>query len=115
MRYLIAALLFTAITILTGCSVTRYMESADNLVKQINSQKGLIAFWDFVDTSGHPAAGIAKEVRLNPYGSARFVKGSPFSGWAIELDGKSYWSIGHENSCRIYHKAIGRKRFVKEI
>lgn len=98
MRYLIVALFFVAIITLAGCAATQHIESGDKLAKRISSQKGLMAFWDFADTSGRPAAGAAKEVRLDPYGSARFVKGGPFSGWAMELDGKSYWSIRHENS-----------------
>lgn len=95
MRYLLPALFFTTVATLAGCAAT---EGTDDLAKQISKEEGLVAFWDFADTSGYPAAGSAKTVRLNPSGTARFVKGSPLSGWAMELDGKSYWSVAHENS-----------------
>jgi len=98
MHYLIPALFFATITVFTGCSTAQYGVGHGNLANQISRQKGLVAFWDFRDTSGHPAAGSAKEVKLNAYGPARFVKEGPFSGWAMELDGKGYWSIEHKNS-----------------
>ncbi|MBX2926178.1 MAG: LamG domain-containing protein [Chitinophagaceae bacterium] len=98
MHYRIPALFFAALTALTGCTTVQRAAGSAGWTKQISRQKGLVAFWNFADTSGHPAAGSAREVKLNAYGSARFVKEGILSGWSMELDGKSYWSITHENS-----------------
>lgn len=98
MHYFIPALFFSALAALAGCTTVQHATGSVDWKKQIGRQKGLVAFWDFADTSGHPAAGSAGGVKLNAYGSARFVKEGILSEWAMELDGKGYWSIGHENS-----------------
>lgn len=85
-------LLFANIITLTGCTTTRRLATTE----------GLVAFWDFSDTTGHPVAGTAKEVRLIAAGQPKFVNEGPLSGRAITLDGKSdYWYIRHEHTGKL--------------
>lgn len=65
----------------------------------IKKQKGLVAFWDFADSTGKPLAGSAREVKLVPFNKAKYVSEGPISGRAIELDGQTdYWSIEHQQT-----------------
>ncbi|MGC4233525.1 MAG: LamG domain-containing protein [Niabella sp.] len=99
MRYSIVGLLFTCSIVLGGCKVAQYSGRAATLEKKITGSKGLVAFWNFRDTSGFPFAGTARQVKLNAAGPAKFVNDGPLSGRAIELDGKtSYWYIRAENA-----------------
>lgn len=58
------------------------------LTNLIKKQKGLVAFWNFSDTTGKPIAGSAKEVKLLAFGQRKFTKEGPLSGNSIELDGQ---------------------------
>src|SRR5690606_37608267 len=92
-------ILLLSIIMVLGCTTTRRLTTPVNLTEQIKRQKGLVAFWDFSDTLGHPVAGGAKEVRLIASGQPKFTNEGPLSGKAIVLNGKTdYWFIKHENS-----------------
>lgn len=100
LRYLIPVLFFGGMAVFTSCTHLQRTSGSVDLGKQINAQKGLVAFWNFTDTSGSPAAGNARGVRLQASGSAKFVREErgPFSEWSMNLDGNGYWSVKHENS-----------------
>ncbi len=72
---------------------------AQNFRSVIKKQPGLVAFWDFADTTGKPIAGSAKSVKLLPARQPKFISEGPLSGKSIELNGKTdYWYIKHENT-----------------
>ena len=100
LRYIIPVLFFAGMAVLSGCTHVQRAAGSAGLVKQIGAKKGLVAFWNFTDTSGRPAAGSAREVRLQAFGSAKFIREAegPFSEWSMDLDGNGYWSVKHEKS-----------------
>ncbi len=79
-----------------------YVVDAEKLISSVKKQKGLVAFWNFADTTGKPIAGSAKDVKLLAFVQRKFAKEGPLSGNSIELDGqKDYWSIAHENTGKL--------------
>lgn len=80
------------------CCLTVDTMSQD-LQASIKKKSGLVAFWDFADTTGKSLAGSAQTFKLMPSGRPKFVAGGPLSGKSVELDGANdYWYIRHENS-----------------
>ncbi|MFT4092445.1 MAG: LamG domain-containing protein [Niabella sp.] len=99
MRYKARVLIFISAILLEGCTAAQHFKNNNPLTKKITGCKGLVAFWDFKDTTGFPVAGTAKQVQLNASGFTRFVSDGPLSGKSMELDGStSYWYVRHENT-----------------
>lgn len=89
------------VIILVSCCSLFEARSQD-LRNAIKKQVGLVAFWDFSDTTGNAVAGSAKALKLIPANPAKFANEGPLSGRSIELDGKTdYWFIKHQNTSKL--------------
>lgn len=99
---LIFVLFLISVMMLSSCTTKLHAVSDINLAKQLKKQGGLIAFWDFADTTGSPVAGAARQVKLIASRRPKFVGEGPLSGSSIELDGETdYLYIKHENSGKL--------------
>lgn len=88
-------ILFVAI----GCSSSRIAVAGNDVAEQLQRQRGLVAFWDFEDTSYSALSGSNKGLQLLTAGSNKRVAEGPLSGYSLQLDGKKdYWHIPHAAS-----------------
>lgn len=74
---------------------------ANELVGLVKKQAGLVAFWNFGDTTGTSIAGSAK-VKLAAANQPKLSDDGPLSGKSITFDGQTdYWTIKHANSGKL--------------
>lgn len=77
-----------------SCSGSRQVLQTEQIFPEIAREKGLLALWDFGDSSGKAVAGSAIYLQLKAHGANRRIPGGPLSGYALQLDGvNDYWSI----------------------
>jgi hypothetical protein len=86
----------------------------NKLVSEMAGEKGLLALWDFHDSSGKAVAGSEKHLQLKAIGGNRRIAEGPLSGYSLQLDGVSdYWSISNAESKALDVKNVTVIAWVK--